>query len=149
MKKLITLTTLIAALAMCLVACGDTADKNDTGAASDAGKTAGQAATETVKAAGDNLAVARDTYVATADKLLTEVGDQLPSYKEKVAALPGPAKAAAEKTMTTLESAHSGAKETLAKVKDAAPENWQDLKPDMDKALENVSGAFDKVKSLF
>lgn len=149
MKKFITLLALMTALAMCLVACGDTADKDDAGAASDAAQKVDQTATESMETAGDNLTAARDIYVATADKLLTEVENQLPTYKEKVAALPGPAKSAAEKAITTLESTHGGAKETLAKVKAAAPENWQELKPDMDKALENVSGAFDKVKSLF
>ena len=149
MKKFVFSLSLIAAMTIALVACGKKGDNTDSGATSQPAQTTTEQATEATKSAGGELAAARDAYVATAEQLLTEVGNQLPSYKEKVAALPGPAKTTAEKTISTLESAQSTAKETLTKVKSAAPENWQALKPDMDKALTNVSSAYDKVKSLF
>jgi hypothetical protein len=149
MKKLMLMLSIVAALSLGLAACGEKADNTDDGATSQPAQTATDQGTKMTEGAGEDLAAARDAYVAKAEELLNEVGSQLPSYKDKVAALPGPAKTTAEKTVSTLESAQATAKETLTKVKEASPENWQDVKPEMDKALGDVSSAFDKVKSLF
>lgn len=106
-------------------------------------------AANVANAVGDQAVIMRDTYVEKIETKLADVTSQVSQWKDKVGSLSPTTKPLAEKSFTALEAAQDNAISSLKNLKNADISEWEDQIPTVDKALEGVSSAMEKLKSFF
>jgi hypothetical protein len=91
----------------------------------------------------------REGYKKEVQEKLRVLDKKIDELKGKAAELKGEAKTEYSKEMTALRAKRKTAKKEWGKVERATASTWEKVKSDMDAAVRDVEGAYDKAASRF
>jgi len=143
MKSLMTFVLMIGLLVV--IGCGD-GTESEAQKAIDGAK---NRAEKTVDAVSDMGADQIKSFVTDSESKLGEVAKKIVEFEDKTSSLSADVQTAIKEPMKNLKSAHSTALEKVGALKDIDPSKATGVLQEAKKAMENLSGAFDRVKSFF
>jgi len=91
----------------------------------------------------------KDTFVATAEKKLTELNEKIGNLAKKTESVTGDAKAQMDQALNELKEQKTKASAAVEEMKKAAADAWQALKPGVEAALDELEKGYDKAKAKF
>ncbi len=91
----------------------------------------------------------KETYKKEVQEKVKALDKKIDELKKKGAELKGDAKTDFKKEMTDLHKKRRAVKKEWRKVEHATATKWEKAKADMDAAVQDVEGAYDKVASRF
>jgi len=136
-------------LTLSLIALGALAGCQETPGAKKANDKASKEIKEAENATADALKVQREEYKKKMDADLEKLDSKLDTWKEKAKDAKGDAKVALEKQIDTLEVQRDKVREQLKDLKGDTKDAWAEVKKGLDKAMGELSDAFDKAKDSF
>ena len=89
----------------------------------------------------------RESYKKEMSGKLKDLDRKIDELQAKIGQMKGEAKAEYTKEMTELREKEKAAKREWRKVKRATADKWEKAKADMDTAVQDIEGAYDKTVS--
>ncbi len=149
------LTTLLAL--MLLAGCDDgeaveQSRNTETGAVTETIRQTGDAVREKGAEAIDSIANTveeQKEVVGSAERLLSSVGSKLDQWKAVAAEKGDALKAESAEALKQLDEKKSALTAKLQSLRNESAETWQDVKPDLQAAVDDLKRAYDKVADRF